>query len=130
MIENENDMQAPDVPEAPDVSPEIPEAPSEPAPEAPAEDVWNDTEVPAADVQDGAEAPSVDAVEGSEDASMGASVSETGPSAVETVYVAVVEDRPFMTTSFQDYSVTEGLLLLVFVLFLVRFFLDLVRRWF
>ena len=35
-----------------------------------------------------------------------------------------------MTTSFADYTVTEGLLLLVFVLLLLRLCLDLLGRWF
>ena len=95
----------------------------ETAPEAP-------VEAPAEDVQDKQENPALDAEEGSEDAPMDASPSDTRPSAVETVYVAVPEDRPFMTTSFQDYSVTEGLLLLVFLLLFARFFLDFLRRWF
>ena len=42
----------------------------------------------------------------------------------------IVEDRGFYTTPFTDYTVTEGLLLLVFVILLIDFFLNLVRRWF
>lgn len=42
----------------------------------------------------------------------------------------LVEDHPFYTTPFADYSVTEGLLLLIFVILLVQFFLNIVRRWF
>lgn len=35
-----------------------------------------------------------------------------------------------METPFEDYTVTEGLLLLIFVILLLNFFLDLLRRWF
>lgn len=41
-----------------------------------------------------------------------------------------VEDHPMMETPFEDYTVTEGLLLLIFVILLLDFFLDLLRRWF
>lgn len=40
------------------------------------------------------------------------------------------DEHPLMTTSFSDYSVAEGLLLLIFVLLLLDFFLNLIRRWF
>lgn len=39
-------------------------------------------------------------------------------------------DHAILTTDFSDYTVTEGLLLLIFVILLVEFFLNLVRRWF
>lgn len=39
-------------------------------------------------------------------------------------------DHPFMDTPLNDYTVVEGLLLLIFVIMLVEFFLNLVRRWF
>lgn len=42
--------------------------------------------------------------------------------------VAVDADRLFLSTSFEDYTVTEGFLLLIFVLVLLTFFLDLFRR--
>lgn len=46
-------------------------------------------------------------------------------SVVSQVVEVVAVERPFMTTSFEDYSVTEGLLLLlvllVFVLICARF---------
>lgn len=42
----------------------------------------------------------------------------------------IAQDRPFYTTPFSEYSVVEGLLLLIFVILLVEFFLNLVRRWF
>lgn len=38
--------------------------------------------------------------------------------------------RPFMTTEFNDYSVTEGLLLVIAVLLVLNFFLTIIRRWF
>lgn len=47
----------------------------------------------------------------------------------ETIEVVLVDvDRPFMVTSFHDYTVAEGLLLLIFVLALLSFFLNLFRR--
>lgn len=48
----------------------------------------------------------------------------------DTLETVVLEDRGFYTTSFEDYTVTEGLLLLIFVILLVDFFVGLVRRWF
>lgn len=47
-----------------------------------------------------------------------------------TQTILEVTDRPFMTTNFEDYSVTEGLLLLIAVLLILNFFLALLRRWF
>lgn len=47
-----------------------------------------------------------------------------------TQTILEVNDRPFMTTEFEDYTVTEGLLLLIAVLLLLNFFLALLRRWF
>ena len=41
-----------------------------------------------------------------------------------------VADHPMMETPFEDYTVTEGLLLLIFVILLLDFFLNLLRRWF
>ncbi|MBQ7001993.1 MAG: hypothetical protein IJN67_13310 [Oscillospiraceae bacterium] len=48
------------------------------------------------------------------------------PVLVEVVGVDI--DRSFMTTEFMDYSVSEGLLLLIFVVVLLQFFISLVRR--
>lgn len=48
----------------------------------------------------------------------------------DTLETVALEDRGFYTTSFEDYTVTEGLLLLIFVILLVDFFVGLVRRWF
>lgn len=53
-------------------------------------------------------------------------------SAVEDIVESVVADtdlRPLMTTSFRDYTVTEGLLLLILLLLVVRSVVDVVRRW-
>jgi hypothetical protein len=49
---------------------------------------------------------------------------------VETTEVPVNDPRPFLTTGFSDYTVSEGLLLLIFVILLLTFFLSLIRRWF
>ena len=49
---------------------------------------------------------------------------------VESILAETVDDHLFYSTSFADYTVTEGLLLLIFVILLVEFFLNLVRRWF
>ncbi len=38
--------------------------------------------------------------------------------------------HPFLTTDFSDYSVVEGLLLLIFLLLFLDFFPNLIRRWF
>lgn len=46
-----------------------------------------------------------------------------------TVYeIHFWDEHPMMTTSFADYSVAEGLLLLIFVILLLDFFLKLFRR--
>ena len=42
----------------------------------------------------------------------------------------VAGDHLFYSTDFSDYTVSEGLLLLIFVILVVDFFLNLVRRWF
>lgn len=39
-------------------------------------------------------------------------------------------DHPMMETPFESYTVTEGLLLLIFILLFLDFFLNLLRRWF
>ena len=39
-------------------------------------------------------------------------------------------DHLFYSTDFSDYTVSEGLLLLIFVILVVDFFMNLVRRWF
>ena len=53
--------------------------------------------------------------------------------AVGDEYVTLQEtpdEHLFYSTDFSDFTVTEGLLLLIFVILLVDFFLNLVRRWF
>ena len=44
--------------------------------------------------------------------------------------VVLADTRDFYSTPFAEYTVTEGLLLLIFVILVVEFFLNLVRRWF
>lgn len=44
--------------------------------------------------------------------------------------VVMADARDFYSTPFAEYTVTEGLLLLIFVILVVEFFLNLVRRWF
>ena len=39
-------------------------------------------------------------------------------------------DHSLMTTNFEDYTVTEGLLLIISLILFLNFFLSLVRRWF
>lgn len=55
---------------------------------------------------------------------------ETGetdsPVIAETVVIP--EDRPIMTTPLNDYSVTEGLLLLILLWLVGTFLWDLIRR--
>ena len=53
--------------------------------------------------------------------------------AVGDEYVTLQEtpdEHLFYSTDFSDFTVTEGLLLLIFLILLVDFFLNLVRRWF
>ena len=47
---------------------------------------------------------------------------------VEVVEVSI-PDRPLMSTPLDDYSVTEGLLLVIFLLLLVRAVFQLIGRW-
>lgn len=62
--------------------------------------------------------------------STGVDLSASQDSVLDYTETVVFEDRGFYTTSFEDYTVTEGLLLLIFVILLVDFFVGLVRRWF
>lgn len=39
-------------------------------------------------------------------------------------------DRNLMTTELNDYTVTEGLLLIIVLIMFLNFFLSLIRRWF
>lgn len=65
-----------------------------------------------------------------DDVSAGNDVSATEDSLLDYSETVIVDDRGFYTTSFDDYTVTEGLLLLIFVILFVDFFIKLVRRWF
>lgn len=50
-------------------------------------------------------------------------------SETQTVEVVLVDvERPFLETGFMDYTVSEGLLLLIFVIVILDFFLCLIRR--
>ena len=66
----------------------------------------------------------------SETGSEGADVSAAEDPVLDYQETVMVEGRGFYTTPFTEYTVTEGLLLLIFVILLVEFFLNLVRRWF
>ena len=66
----------------------------------------------------------------SETGSTGADVSAETDTLLDNQETVIVEDRAFYTTPFSDYTVTEGLLLLIFVILVVDFFLNLLRRWF
>ena len=45
----------------------------------------------------------------------------------ETVIAEVVDDRLFMTTPIDDYTVTEGLLLLIFLVLVLQFVIRFVK---
>lgn len=47
--------------------------------------------------------------------------------AVDAVIDSTIE-RPFLITPFDEYTVTEGLLLLIFLVLLLFFVLELIRR--
>ena len=54
---------------------------------------------------------------------------EPEQSETQTVEVVLVDvERPFLETGFMDYSVQEGLLLLIFVVVVLDFFYGLIRR--
>lgn len=55
---------------------------------------------------------------------------DTAPTEVIEVVAEVVEDYTFMDKPFSDYTVTEGLLLLIFVILFLDFILNILRRWF
>ena len=65
----------------------------------------------------------------SADGSTGADVSAAEGVVLDNQETVMV-DHVFYTTPFTEYTVSEGLLLLIFVILLVNFFLDLLRRWF
>lgn len=75
------------------------------------------------------ETDQADPVKGSESNDMSASA----PSVIyegDTVITAVTEARPILTTPINDYSVTEGLLLLILIVLVVRMVFDAGRRLF
>ena len=51
-------------------------------------------------------------------------------SAAETVEIVAEEVRPFLTTDFDDYTVSEGLLLVIVLLMVGKICIDLLRRGF
>ncbi len=48
----------------------------------------------------------------------------------ETFPVTIVDTRPLMTTPLDDYSVTEGLLLLILILLVIKWFIGIVKEGF
>ena len=52
---------------------------------------------------------------------------ETGDTTTTTIVEVVDLDRPFMTTSFEDYTVVEGLLLLILVLAVVMICVKMIK---
>ena len=49
---------------------------------------------------------------------------------VEVILVDVADDRNFMTTPLNDYTVTEGLLLLILIMMIVKFVAKAVKEGF
>ena len=49
---------------------------------------------------------------------------------VEVILVDVSDDRSFMTTPLNDYTVTEGLLLLILIMMIVKFVAKAVKEGF
>lgn len=60
-------------------------------------------------------------LEGTEDA---------GSAEVIEVVAEVVEDYTFLDKPFEEYTTTEGLLLLIFIFVFLDFILNILRRWF
>lgn len=52
----------------------------------------------------------------------------TSTSATTTETTLSTPDHPLLTTPFTDYTVTEGLLLVLVILFLLKFIADGIRR--
>ena len=48
----------------------------------------------------------------------------------DTFPVTVVDDRPFMTTPLDDYTVTEGLLLLILGVIIIKIVADAIKEGF
>ena len=47
-----------------------------------------------------------------------------------TVEIVEVDTFDFMEKSFEEYTTSEGLLLLIFVILFLEFILNILRRWF
>ena len=47
-----------------------------------------------------------------------------------TVEIVEVDNFDFMEKSFEEYTTSEGLLLLIFVILFLEFILNILRRWF
>lgn len=60
----------------------------------------------------------------------GSTSSSAVSSTVETVEVTTDTSRPFLSTSFSDYTVTEGLLLAILLTLIVSGLLHFLGRWF
>lgn len=90
-----------------------------------------ETEEPSQETEDAAAEAPAEAVEVPPaeeiDGSVVVAGMDTALERLETIQGAM--DHPMMETPFEDYTVTEGLLLLVFVILLLDFFLNLLRRW-
>lgn len=48
----------------------------------------------------------------------------------DTFPVTIVDDRPFMTTPLDDYTVTEGLLLLILVILVIKIIAGAIKEGF
>lgn len=48
----------------------------------------------------------------------------------DTFPVTIVDTRPFMTTHLDDYTVTEGLLLLILLLLVIKWIIGIVKEGF
>ena len=48
----------------------------------------------------------------------------------DTFPVTIVDDRPFMTTPLDDYTVTEGLLLLILVVLIIKIIAGAIKEGF
>lgn len=55
---------------------------------------------------------------------------DPAPEETTEIMQVVVEDRPLMTTDFASYTVTEGLLLLIFLLMVIKLCLKMVKEGF
>ena len=55
---------------------------------------------------------------------------DTAPTEVIEVVAEVVEDYTFLDKPFEEYTTTEGLLLVIAVFVFLDFILNILRRWF